>query len=121
MFTKTDRLQAIYAKLPNIECKRLCQECCGPIPIFPAEAKRLLPVTPPEHVMQDAFPVLWNRETGSCPHLTVAGACGVRLERPIICRLWALVKQMHCPWGCVPDRWLTDEESNALMREVEAL
>lgn len=117
---KTTRLQAIYSKLPAINCKRLCQDCCGPIPLFPSEAKILLPVTRSDHVIQDEFPILLNPETGSCPHLS-AGACSVRSDRPLICRLWGLVEATRCPHGCIPDRWVSEEDAHRLMFKVEHL
>ena len=41
--------------------------------------------------------------------------------RPLICRLYGLVKRMACPWGCQPDRWMTDVEAYELLRKVGEL
>ena len=36
---------------------------------------------------------------------------------------WGLidVDGMRCPWGCSPDRWLTDEEGKAFLIEAQRL
>jgi Fe-S-cluster containining protein len=40
--------------------------------------------------------------------------------RPSICRLWGLVKDtLECPFGCVPERWLTNEEAKRFSEKVE--
>ena len=49
--------------------------------------------------------------------------CEIHEARPLICRLFGIVDidLMRCPWGCVPERWLSDAESRALLEEVRAL
>jgi len=37
----------------------------------------------------------------------------------MICRLWGLTKSMACPFGCVPERWLTEDEAHALLAKAE--
>jgi Fe-S-cluster containining protein len=121
LFTKSSQLQALYSRLPSIDCKRLCQESCGPIPLFNAEARVLLPITPAASVIRGEFPILIDSVTESCPHLSSAGDCRVREMRPMICRLWGLVKAMRCPFGCEPEQWVTPEEAQELMRHAKAL
>jgi hypothetical protein len=38
----------------------------------------------------------------TCPALK-DGRCSVYDVRPTLCRLWGVVEDMPCPWGCVPD------------------
>src|SRR5262249_13706213 len=45
--------------------------------------------------------------------------CSVYESRPLICRLWGMVKKMRCEWGCTPERWVADEEAFQLLTEVE--
>lgn len=112
----TARLEALdnlYAGLPKIECKRLCQQACGPIMLTPLERRRIVSETgriPP------IGPEL------SCPLLR-DGACSVYEIRPAICRLWGLVDRptMRCPHGCVPERWLSDPEAHAVLAAAERL
>jgi hypothetical protein len=51
-----------------------------------------------------------NQETGKCKVYSI---------RPTICRLWGLVRKMACPWGCVPERWLSDDEARRIILDVK--
>jgi hypothetical protein len=47
---------------------------------------------------------------------------GKRLEAIYaICRLWGVVPAMACPFGCQPDRWLSDREACLLLAEMRAI
>lgn len=83
-------LKRIYAKVPRVACKGLCQACCGPIGMTPMEAHRL------------------NRAAGhkvnaskdlTCSAL-VDGRCSAYESRPLICRLWGASEAMPCHHGC---------------------
>ena len=103
-----DRLQEIYAALPSLDCKRLCQECCGPICISELEYKRLqsqteaLPIRriPLKSKNGHSFGrhVLIQGECAVCPILK-NGVCSAYFVRPLICRIWGLTQTMRCPWG----------------------
>ena len=56
-----------------------------------------------------------------CPMLSPDRRCNVYDIRPLICRLWGLVRTMRCPWGCVPERWLSHEDGHRLLARVEAI
>lgn len=111
-----ERLRRLYAKLPAIRCKGRCSASCGVIVLQQIEydaisAKRAIPATPPG--------VLF------CPLLR-ARRCSAYDVRPLICRLWGLVKSdnrewMRCPHGCKPSRWLSDAEAFALIDEAIAI
>lgn len=109
MSDSTDALDRLYAELPTIECQRLCQEACGPIGMTRIEHRRL------------------ERGRGElacvgleCP-LLVDGACSAYDIRPLICRVFGLSEGLKCPHGCVPSRWLTDEEAFELFRRANAI
>lgn len=112
----SDSLAAIYAEIPAIRCKRKCFEACGPVvqlgALAPAEARRL---------------TMFEQIEGPGAECTMldhgSKLCRVYAMRPLICRLWGVVDSplMRCPFGCVPERWLTDEESRALLARVQAL
>lgn len=114
MTTPAERMDALYASLPGIECKRLCRECCGPI-VQTASMSRL------EYERVAAYPEQpFNpKDFMACSLLTPGGLCSAYTDRPMVCRLWGLVDTpvMRCPFGCVPERWLTDAEGRALLRE----
>lgn len=103
------RLEGIYARLPKIECRGLCHEACGPVIGSREETARIEATT--------------GRRLGVTPSLTctMLGAdkkCAGYSARPLICRLFGVVKAMRCPHGCQPERWLSDREAHALLAEV---
>ena len=57
----------------------------------------------------------------TCPYLNKWGLCDAYAVRPAICRLWGVVKKMACPWGCQPERWLTDAETYAILQRLDSL
>lgn len=116
--TYTEALAAfdtLYAQLPQVQCKRLCHESCGVICMTKLEWLRIVrklgykPRGKPSLV---------------CPMLK-HGACSVHAVRPTICRLWGAVREarglMQCPHGCMPDRWLSEEEGYAWLEKAEEL
>ena len=103
-------LDRAYASLPRLECKRVCQKSCGII-VFSGEERRRI-----EQRIGTTIPT-YNEWT--CPLLDIRGDCSVHDIRPMICRLWGLTKSMACPFGCVPERWLTEDEAQALLAKVE--
>lgn len=106
-------VKAIYDKVPEMEdCKGMCQKSCGPIPAYAPERKL---------VEEYSGKKLTTNGNLTCSMLTAAGACSVYGVRPLICRLWGTVDipTMRCQLGCRPTRWLTEEESRELLREME--
>lgn len=124
------RLTAIYAQIPDIDCKGLCAASCGPILIAPTEmlnatalATDPIPFTGrvtltslddrDDHGLLNLPPGEWyyphTDRKGRCP-LLKNGRCTVHPNRPLICRLYGVVPEMTCPYGCRPDRWLTPDE-----------
>jgi hypothetical protein len=102
-------IEQIYARIPAIKCQRKCQGACGPISAFGVEWDRM-----------QAAALVNIGVVGpdlNCPALT-GNACSIYEVRPLICRLWGVVREMACPWGCVPERWLSDSEAQKLMREL---
>lgn len=111
--TAEARLLALYALLPRLECRGLCAESCGPIGMTTLEARRI------ERLTGRALPML-DDETLVCPFLANR-RCGIYPVRPLLCRLWGLVETMPCPFGCRPERYLTDTEAAALLKAARQL
>lgn len=103
-------LDAIYASLPKLACKKKCQQSCGPIVAAPEEEARMI-------VASGGKALGYGLNLG-CSYLTLGGLCSVYAARPLLCRLWGIAEEMPCPWGCVPARWLTRAETNRLFREA---
>ena len=105
-------LEALYASLPSIDCKMLCHPACGPIVMSAREYERLAHRHGARETDVDLV----------CPYLErESGLCGAYELRPLICRLWGVVETMRCEWGCVPDRYLTQAEADALLAKAQAL
>ncbi len=114
-------LEAIYARIPPIACQRKCQEACGPIGMSRVEFVRIMGREPAASESFMDHPMMINPVTGGCPKLGRDGACMVYDKRPAVCRLFGVVPEMPCPFGCVPERILTDAEARAILRDVEEI
>lgn len=114
---RVQRLEALYAELPHVACQQKCRECCGPViqagALSPLEFERLAGI-PPSPVDPKDFMAcsMLNGETG---------LCRVYDLRPMICRLWGVTENMRCPYGCEPDRWLTEAEGREYLKRAEAI
>ena len=108
---RNERIEAIYARLPDLDCQKKCAASCGPIPMSRAENARIV-----EHVgYQPRF------DQFQCPMLNAFGRCSVYEVRPAICRLYGVVEAMRCPHGCKPKQWLTDDQARRVLRQLEAV
>ena len=103
-------LHALYAQIPGIDCQRRCGGSCGPIAMDFLEWTEL----------RNHAPLGLKGKSGQCPLLR-QGVCTAYPYRPLICRLWGTVPALRCHHGCEPERWLTDEECVAILREGERL
>ena len=102
--------EAIYARLPSINCKGLCVRSCGPVPCQRAERDAM-------RAAAGGKPHAIVKSTGMCAYLE-AGRCSVYAQRPLICRLYGVVEKMRYPHGCEPSRWLSDGEAAELLRST---
>jgi Fe-S-cluster containining protein len=146
--SKYEKLDTLYASLPTVDCKKLCGfENCGPIQASKIETQRVeerrgfvkihsrevwqdvhqfafrnLPYLPEQKDFYRAL-VFWQPDENNfnCQFFMPAvGTCSVYGLRPIICRLFALVDnlKLRCPFGCVPTRWISNEEAKKICEEV---
>lgn len=111
---KDEKLLAVYARLPTVECRGLCQKACGVIMMTRLEYRRLANALGQD---LDADPGV----SLACPVLTDEGRCGAYPQRPLICRLFGLTKALACPHGCQPSRWLSDDEAGEFIGEVSRI
>lgn len=115
-------LQTIYSKIPEVHCKGLCQGACGPIGMSQMEAQAIRDrVGDRFRFINDGESVFLVGKSLTCPALDEKGKCSVYSDRPAVCRLWGAVKEMQCPHGCRPKKWLKDEDSRAILRAVRAV
>lgn len=108
-----EQLAALWATLPDIECRGRCWDSCGPIKM-----------TSPEHALVQragiAIPdAVHDGSAYLCPALTMLKRCAVYDVRPLVCRLWGISENMPCNYGCQPigRPRLTDRETWAVLAE----
>lgn len=118
------RLAEIYAQIPTIQCQRKCHAQCSVIPLEPLELVQvkaaLREEVPTVQLLNSGHLSMFDEERECCPALNVFKACSAYEARPLICRLFGVVEQMRCPHGCLPERFLTDEEVSNLARQIRA-
>lgn len=104
------RLDALYARIPDFKCLEGCSQCCGAaVPMLEIESERF------KH----------KRRTTNfhhCPHLK-KGKCDEYDKRPMICRMFGTSEHPHlrCPINKSPKKLLTLGETNEIMKEYETL
>jgi len=110
------RFEALYAQVPDVNCKGLCTDSCGPIDMHPYERARIRRASVRIPSPAEAVEAWARGEDYRCPAL-VDGACSVYSLRPMICRAWGASEAMPCEHGCRPTsgRLLTDTETRALV------
>lgn len=115
------KLEAIYARVPAIECRGLCVGACGPVPVHPTELKQIR-LAAGRRVRASANPafgvgdnlILETRKELHCTLLR-KGRCTIYHSRPMICRLFGVADGLPCPFGCQPERLLSRGEVEALV------
>lgn len=105
-------LKELWDRVPEVHCKGLCQNYCGPIPCSKIEG---------ELIEARSGRLALKRGTLQCSKLDHNGRCSVYSIRPLICRIWAADPKEACPHGCVPDRWLEPGEAAQLLAAAEEL
>ncbi len=98
-------LDAIYAAVPTVNCKGLCQYSCGSVAMIEIERERI--ADRHGRIIPDGAFALDDRK--HCPALAPDGQCGVYDDRPFICRLWGTTRSMRCRHGCMPASGFTPE------------
>lgn len=98
----TDALDAVYATVPTMRCKGLCQDCCRSVAMTEPERARI----EERHGIRIDDGAYLER---GCPALGPFGHCRVYPDRPLVCRLWGAVPSMRCPYGCEPEGGLMTE------------
>jgi Fe-S-cluster containining protein len=109
------KLQAIYDQIPEVvNCKGHCWMSCGPVPMSDREQQRL---RERGYKVTDLRSAKARTETFWCEALTGDGKCGAYEQRPAMCRAWGVSEMMPCPYGCVPEKTLSDDDTFRLMLE----
>lgn len=116
------KLEKIYAKIPEIDCKGLCHPSCSIVPAAKIEIQRAKGRMGGKNPFS---PLSANiaLESGSIPSCAALKdkKCSIYTARPAICRLYGVAEKLECHFGCKPKKMLTQTEAYSIIREVEAL
>ena len=105
------RLADLYARIPLLKCRGLCQDTCGPIPATRHEIRFM--------ERRSGRPYGWQLKTAHCTFLDdQTGRCTCYQDRPLVCRVWGTLEKSACPFGCEPDRWLAQQQFEQLLEQV---
>ena len=117
---RNEKLDKLYAEIPEIECKGLCHTTCGLIPLAPSEEARIVDrigTVQRQRLIDQAL----NTKSLTCP-LLKDNRCSVYDIRPLICRLYGTVKKMKCQYGCKPKvNYLPERKSRKLLAKLEKI
>ena len=111
-------VREVYAEIPKIECKRLCQRYCGVVFGSAVENVRLS-----RRIGKSWVETVHKKISDAVDLECIAlknGACSVYDDRPLMCRLFGVTEKLRCPHGCVPERLLTEDEVCELVRRMHA-
>jgi Fe-S-cluster containining protein len=115
------KLEAIYKRIPDVECKGLCHPSCTLVPAEDIEIKRArkkLSYNPFKVSNKDVETTKTTGKIPSCGALKNE-RCTIYSIRPAICRLYAAAEGLECPFGCTPKQnKLSGQEAYSLIREL---
>lgn len=110
---RTAKFTALYAKVPTVRCKGLCQENCSVVTCSTWELNRLKEVGTMQEELDDPL---------RCPFLDTEGKCSGYEARPLICRMYGAGEGLECPHGCtVEGEILSKKDGFALISEAREI
>lgn len=86
-------VKRVYAEIPEVHCKGLCQRFCSVIGMSKFEMEVLEEVSGKSARCNDDL---------SCAYLS-DGKCTVYNHRPTVCRSFGAFEGLTCPHGCEPE------------------
>lgn len=108
---KREKLEQIYNKIPDVNCKGLCVDACTAVGMSKGEWRRLT-------LSSGKRPQIKN--DGSCIYL-LNGKCSEYDKRPLVCRLFGAAPDLPCKFGCKPNKPFPQELADRLLLEVDRL
>ena len=114
-------LEALYAQVPEIGCKGLCADACGPIDGGLRERVRMARAGVKLPPKRSAARHMARTGHYTCPALD-NGQCSTYAARPMVCRIWGASEDLPCPYGCQPadGKLLSSAKTLALLDAANA-
>jgi len=114
-----NRLEHIYAKIPNGFPCRHCHECCDPIIWFKPEEILIRDYMEKHNIEY----VVWSIEEFKknnmrCPYLK-NDRCSIYPVRPIVCRLQGNICELPCKYNKI--RLMSKKQFNKVKKEFDIL
>lgn len=97
------QLEELYSRIPKLDCKKGCSDCCGPVVWSRLEWERI-----PDEQKKNATSI-------NCPYIQPSGRCEIYEKRPLVCRLFGVVVRMRCPYR-EPEKMLSKEEEADVLK-----
>lgn len=110
------KLDEVYARVPDMNCKKDCHECCGIHPESSGEYKRILAYLEERGMRPRKARSVFD----DCPYLE-SGRCVIYPVRPLLCRLFGATLDhdlLVCPHGCIPREPLSGPQVDDLIHTV---
>jgi Fe-S-cluster containining protein len=117
-----EKLEALYKRIPELDCKGLCHPSCTIVPASKIEIKRAKSRMGGKNPFNPAT-ALKQLQAGankipSCGALK-DNKCSIYTARPAICRLYGAAEGLECPFGCEPKKpKLSRQEAYSIIREI---
>jgi Fe-S-cluster containining protein len=116
-----EKLEALYKRIPEIECKGLCHPSCTIVPAEDLEIKRArkrMSCNPFRVSNKDLELAKTTGKIPSCGALK-DNRCTIHSVRPAICRLYGSAEGLECPFGCQSKKEkLSRQEAYSIIREI---
>jgi Fe-S-cluster containining protein len=93
-------INELYEKIPRSICAEGCFKCCI----------NMIQFTPGEEKEMGGYDY-----NGKCPYI-INGKCSIYEKRPFVCRIYGTSEMLKCN-DCIPERYLTEKETRALVHE----
>ena len=112
-------LADLYARIPKVEgCRTGCADCCGPVPMIPAEVSAVKAFQRPEPWSR-GHSITPTKLCGTCSYSTPSG-CSIYETRPFMCRLFGTSVEeprLKCPHGAKPRKPISADSAARLLAE----
>lgn len=116
-----EKLEALYKRIPELDCKGLCHPSCTIVPAEDLEIKRArkrMSCNPFRVSNKDLEAAKTTGKIPSCGALK-DNRCTIYSVRPAICRLYGAAEGLECPFGCEPKKpKLSRQEAYSIIREI---